>query len=831
MKNIVKNNWLLFIIAMQPVLDIIAYFTFDERITSISFTIRSLFLLFVVIYSFFNVKDKKHLFLTLLPIGLFSFVHVLNSYRLSGMNLFDDIRYLILVMQMPIIAICLCFYVKENRNQTVKIENGFVISFSIIIISILLSILTNSYRTTYETFGITGWFTSPNTESMILCILSPFFLYYFSKKENYLYFIVVAVIFFMLYLNGTKACYYTLIIMLFTFVYLFTVKGHNKKKLMITIVWLLFSLMLFNISFTSTRLQDVDNLTKKNEVIVNKYSKYKTREEKIALLRSNYLYEQMINDFGEDRVYDEIGNSITAYNLSDTRLVKRIYAKIIFEDSDILTKLVGFNHYEIEKYGKDLENDITAIFYYYGYIGFTMYISFLLYFVYMAIKTIFRNPFVLTSKKFVTLSMILVLGIFGGEYSGALLRKSNANIYFALIIVLYYIFMSVKSRYKKLSNNKITFLLLHLGYGGIESATINTANALSDKYNIELVSFYNLKNNQTSKINKNINIKYLYNDSPNRDEFYDALRKHKYLKVLKEGFRAVKTLLMKKILVTKYIVDCDSKYIVSTRWEFNLLLSKYGKDETVKIAQEHHYHNNNKKYINKLKKYKRIDYLFALTKTLEEDYKKILVKNKHTKVVRVPNMLEYIPNKESTLDDKNIITISRLDEGKRNDEIIKAFSKINNKDWKLYIIGDGKEFDNLSKLIKQLDLEKQVILTGYKNKSEIEKYLLKSSIFLMASVSEGLPMVLLEAMSYGVPCIAYETASGTNDIIKDNINGYVIKNRNEEEYIEKLEKVMSNKDLRKKLGNNAKNTSKDFSKEEILKIWYKILNENQDKKM
>ena len=215
--------------------------------------------------------------------------------------------------------------------------------------------------------------------------------------------------------------------------------------------------------------------------------------------------------------------------------------------------------------------------------------------------------------------------------------------------------------------------------------------------------------------------------------------------------------------------------------------------------------------------------MFALTDRLEHDYKNILKNNNHTKIVKVPNMLESIPSKKSLLEDNNIITVSRLDEGKRNDEIIKIFSKLNNKKWKLYIIGDGKEIDNLSKLVKELNLEKQVILTGYKNKKEIEKYMLESSIFLMASVSEGLPMVLLEAMSYGLPCIAYETASGTNDIIKNNINGYIINNRDEDEYIEKLKELMNNNNLRKKMGESAKNTSIEFSKEKIVEIWLNIL--------
>ena len=340
------------------------------------------------------------------------------------------------------------------------------------------------------------------------------------------------------------------------------------------------------------------------------------------------------------------------------------------------------------------------------------------------------------------------------------------------------------------------------------------------------MSFYKLDKNQASKLNDKVKIKYLYDGGPNKEEFINAIHKRKFIKALKEGIKASDILIKKKIKVIKYIINCDAKYIISTRWEFSVLLSRYGNNYSVKIAQEHHYHNNNKKYINVIKnKYNNIDYLFALTKTLEKDYKNFLKEsNNHTKVVLMPNMLYDIPNKESKLKDKNIITVSRLDEGKRNDDIIKAFSKLKENDWKLYIIGDGKEYNNLNKLIEELKLEDRVILTGYKNKEEIEKYMLESSLFLMASVSEGLPMVLLEAMSYGIPCIAYHTDSGTDDIIKDNKNGYIINNRNEKEYINKIEKVIEDDKLRIKLGKEAKSTAYDFSKEKITEKWLKILN-------
>lgn len=371
---------------------------------------------------------------------------------------------------------------------------------------------------------------------------------------------------------------------------------------------------------------------------------------------------------------------------------------------------------------------------------------------------------------------------------------------------------------------KITFLVLHLGYGGIETATINTANSLCDKYDIEIMSFYNLDNNQANKLNSKIKIKYLYNGNPNKEEFLKSLHNHKIFNTLKEGIKAGQILLKKRFKVIEYIKNCNSNYIVSTRCEFSTLLSKYGNNNTVKIAQEHRYHNNDKKYINRVKnKYNNIDYLFALTKCLYNDYKEFLKNNKHTKVELVPNMLYEIPKYNSKLDKKNIITISRLDYGKKNDDIIKSFSKIKESNWKLYIIGDGKEFNNLKKLINDLNLKNKVILTGYKNKEEINKYMLDSSLFLMASITEGLPMVLLEAMSYGIPCIAYDVPSGVNDIIEDGRNGYIIKNRNELEYIKRIEEVINDSKLRNKLGTNAKEKAKEFSKEKIVKIWENIL--------
>ena len=827
-KKYIQQYWLFFIIITQPILDIIAFSAESLQFQNFTSIIRIIYLLFIPIYTFFNIKDKKKMFLCLLPFGIYIFAHLLNTFILDPNHIFYDIKYIVLVFQMPLITISLCFFLKEHNNYLIHVKKGFYVSLLIIFVSVILSIVTNSYEYTYEGYGLTGWFTSANTQSVIISIISPLSLLYFYKRSDKMYLLILMVIFLLLYFNGTRSCYYSLVITLIMFVYIHFIKSKSNIKLFATLLILFVSVFFYNFSFTSERHEDVESNTAENEKIVSvqdsEYANEYTKEEVISILKECYLYEMMIEDFGEEKVYNEMKDKITPYNLSDNRLVKRIYAKIIFKDSNTITKFLGFGHYEIAKYSMDIENDLTAIFYYYGYIGFALYIVFILGFAIYALVLLIKDKYMIFSSKFIVLSLTIVLALGVAEYSGALLRKPNANIYFALLLAYYFIFIRNSLKDEELITKKITFYVLHLGYGGIETATINTVNSLVNKYDIEIVSFYKLKNNQVDKINKKVKVKYLYNGEPNKEKFLEALKNHKYLTVLKEGLVSIDILIKKKLLLIDSLVRCNSKNIVSTRCEFSTMLSKYGKKNCIKMAQEHQHHHNNNKYIKKIKNnYKNIDYLCALTSSLKKDYEQFLTKNKYTKVILLPNMLENIPSSKSNLINKNIITVSRLDIGKRNNEIINILKKLNDKDVKLTIIGDGREYNNLKTQIKNLKLENQVTLTGYLPKDKIEKYMLNSSVFLMASISEGLPMVLLEAMSYGVPCIAYETDSGINDIIDDNINGFIVKNRNEKEYIKKLKLLLKDDDKRKKFGDNAKSKSLRFSNNEICKIWENIL--------
>ena len=84
-------------------------------------------------------------------------------------------------------------------------------------------------------------------------------------------------------------------------------------------------------------------------------------------------------------------------------------------------------------------------------------------------------------------------------------------------------------------------------------------------------------------------------------------------------------------------------------------------------------------------------------------------------------------------------------------------------------------------------------------------------------------MVLLEAFSHGVPAVCYQTDSGVSDIVDDDLNGYVVENRNQKEMIKKLSKLMNDFKIRKSFSKEARNKSYDFSEKEVIKRWLEIL--------
>ena len=124
----------------------------------------------------------------------------------------------------------------------------------------------------------------------------------------------------------------------------------------------------------------------------------------------------------------------------------------------------------------------------------------------------------------------------------------------------------------------------------------------------------------------------------------------------------------------------------------------------------------------------------------------------------------------------NLITVGRLAPFKNIDKIILSLIELqsmNSNIYKLIIVGDGPQRKNLEKLVSENKLKELVTFTGQLKKNELNKYYLKSDIYIQASGYEGLPHTLLEAISHNLSIIS-TPIGGTNEILENNTNGWTI---------------------------------------------------------
>ena len=150
----------------------------------------------------------------------------------------------------------------------------------------------------------------------------------------------------------------------------------------------------------------------------------------------------MIDRFGIERVIEAYGATEDVKTLMDTRLIKRSYAKLVWEDSDTLTKLFGFQVSEMNtgEVTYDLENDWHAILYYYGYVGFAAYVGFLLFILIMILRHAMLDLRGTVSVRNMGLTVMFAVELGLAQFSGAILRRPNVSIYLALTAaMLYYI--------------------------------------------------------------------------------------------------------------------------------------------------------------------------------------------------------------------------------------------------------------------------------------------------------------------------------------------------------------------------------------------------------
>ena len=810
-----KNKYLkiLYIfILLQPFIDLITSLMtrFDVAIVSLGVIVRGIFIIVMLCYLFFfnRSKYRKPSIIYIVGLGVFYLLYLLTKRELlfNFEFLYNEIVYIFKYSYFLILFVACINFIDQYKIDRKKIINLFILNLLVYVIMIIVPTITNTGFNSYnnnEGYGIVGWFYSANEISAILTILYPFLFLYLDRNFTFKHCIMIILTIIAIILIGTKAPYYGMLFItaFLAIYYLFNIKKKLKQFILVALIIIV-------------------------SIAAKNYTPANVNLEKRIDCQNDYYNGTIVNnkETGELECQVADGQKIVMLSGRDV-LLKSAYE--IYRDSSLVDKFfgIGFSNREVINNGwinKLVEMDFFDILFRYGIIGFIIYMLPLGMIIFKVALITFKSKFKLSLEQIIY-GYGTAIGIGFGFIIGHVFGAPSVSFYLAFISV-FTINLFDKEKKKKLNRDKVTFLSLHLGVGGIENATINTANSLCKDRDVQIICFYKLSSDNIYNIDKRVKIKYLYEGKPNREELLDAIKHIKIISIVKNSFIAARILWKKHFMMIKEIKNIKEGIVISTRIEFTTLLNRYGNNNILKVAQEHYHHNDNKKYIRTMYyNYYDIDYVLALTNGLKEDYERFLRGSK-TKVITIPNMLDDIVHKSSNLDSNNVIFVGRLDAGKKINEIVDIAGKLENNKWIFKIIGDGKEKNNLTNQIKEKKLTKKVLLLGSKPHSEVLDELYKSSIFIMTSISEGLPMVLLEAMSIGLPCIGYETRSGVSDIISNNVDGFVIKNRDQDEMIKKLEELMNNVKLRKEMGKKALEKAKQFSKEEITNKWIDFIN-------
>ena len=210
----------------------------------------------------------------------------------------------------------------------------------------------------------------------------------------------------------------------------------------------------------------------------------------------------------------------------------------------------------------------------------------------------------------------------------------------------------------------------------------------------------------------------------------------------------------------------------------------------------------------------KVEALVALTEGDAQEWREY-----HQHVCVIPNFLYLHKVIISNQNSKHVIFVGRFDYQKRVQDAITIWKFVSKRhpDWTLDVYGEGVMSEEIQKLASSVG---NVIV--HNPISEIFLAYSKSALLMMTSLFEPFGLVIVEAMSCGLPVVAFDCPYGPSDLITDGKDGYLIKERDIDFFTDRVCQLIENRDLRIKMGQLAISTTKRYVADEVMPLWLQL---------
>ncbi|NHN26148.1 glycosyltransferase family 4 protein [Flavobacterium jejuense] len=355
-------------------------------------------------------------------------------------------------------------------------------------------------------------------------------------------------------------------------------------------------------------------------------------------------------------------------------------------------------------------------------------------------------------------------------------------------------------------------------HGGIEKVMATKANYFADVLGYEVFIVTTEQKNNEPCYHFSLKIKFIdLNVNYLRTKSYFSFKNLK--KVPSHFFKWYKTL--KKI---------NPDFIIVCNIAFDFYWAPFFVKRIKKIKEFHasrFFMEQNRSRVTGLKKFG-----YKVNDFIESRYDKIVLLNEDERKFYRSNNLEVIPNpinirdeKQIALSSKKAIAAGRIAPVKGFESVIAIWKIVIEKypKWQLDIFGQGEEkyINELNNLIQSNDLVNHVFI--HDAVSDLQERMLEYSFYVMTSLTECFPMILLESLSIGLPIVSYDCPTGPKNIIKNKEDGFLVENNNKDEFAISIFALIENPILKSEMGKNAKKNVKRFSNENVMKIWKDLL--------